>query len=33
VIDTTALDRDAAFAAVLGVARSRLGLAKSGQVN
>jgi CMP/dCMP kinase len=33
VIDTTTLDRDAAFAAVLMVAGERLGLAKSDQVN
>ena len=33
VIDTTGLERDAAFAAVLAVARSKLGLAKSDQVN
>jgi len=32
-IDTTALDRDAAFAAVLRTATSRLGLDKSDQVN
>jgi cytidylate kinase len=32
-IDTTALDRDAAFAAVLRVAAARLRLAKSDQVN
>ena len=33
VIDTTALDRDAAFTAVLGVARERIGLANSDQVS
>jgi CMP/dCMP kinase len=33
VIDTTALDRDAAFAAVLGVARSRFGVDMSDQVS
>lgn len=32
-IDTTALDRDAAFAAVLAVARGRFGLANSDQVS
>jgi len=32
-IDTTALDRDAAFAAVLAVAATRLGLANSDQVS
>jgi cytidylate kinase len=32
-IDTTTLDRDAAFAAVLAVARERLGLANSDQVS
>jgi cytidylate kinase len=33
IIDTTGLERDAAFAAVLAVAGERLGLAKSDQVN
>jgi hypothetical protein len=32
-IDTTALDRDAAFALVLREASTRLGIAKSDQVN
>lgn len=33
VVDTTLLDRDAAFASVLREARSRLGIAQSDQVN